>query len=171
MKDPFEFRSVQRNAPPTTKEKSAVQRAVTKLLDVLAPERATMRTERPPAAVEQYRTPSGCVLQAATAAVSVSWFPDAATDTSLGELQIVLWRGVVTRRGGAAVRGTPTVIRELTLRPVEQSLGQLAWRDESGGTVYDLEALADNCRALLEKQVADGDPAGAALPAAPRRRN
>jgi len=171
MKDPFEFRSVQRNAPPTTKEKSAVQRAVTRLLDVLAPERATMRTERAPAAVEQYRTPSGCVLQAATAALSVSWFPDAATDTSLGELQVVLWRGVVTRRGGAAVRATPTVIRELTLRPVEQSLGQLAWRDESGGTVYDLQALADNCLALLEKQVADEDPTGSGPPAAPRRRN
>ena len=171
MKDPFEFRSTQRNAPPTIKEKSAVQRAVTKLLDVLAPERATMRIERTPAPIEQYRTPSGCVLQAATAAVSVSWFSDAATDTSLGELQIVLWRGVVTRRGGAAVRGTPTVIREMTLRPVEHSLGQLAWRDENGGAVYDLQALADTCRALLEKQVADGDSTGSPLPAAPRRRN
>jgi len=83
----------------------------------------------------------------------------------------VLWRGVVTRRGGAAVRETPTVVRELSLRPVEQSLGQLAWRDESGGTVYDLQALADNCRALLEKLVADGDPTGSAPPEAPRRRN
>jgi hypothetical protein len=171
MKEPFEFRNRQHSAPPTIKAKSAVQRAVNKLLDVLAPERATTRTEHVPAPIERYRTPSGCVLQAATAALSVSWFPDAATDTSLGELQVVLWRGVVTRRGTAAVRETPTVVRELTLRPVEHSLGGLAWRDESDGTVYDLRALADNCHALLEKQSAVEDPTGSALPPGPRRRN
>ena len=154
MRDPFEFRSAQRNAPPTIKEKSAAQRAATKLLDLLAPERITMRTERAPAAIEQYRTPSGCVLQAANAALSVSWFPDAATDTSLGELQVILWRGVVSRRGAAAVGEPPTVIDELTLRPVESALGGFAWRDESDGTVYDINALADNCRALLAKQAA-----------------
>ena len=170
MKEPFELPSTQRNAPPTIKEKSAVQRSVTKLLDALAPERTTSRTERAPAPIEQYRTPSGCVLQAASAALSVSWFPDATTDTSLGELQVVLWRGVVTRRGAAAVRETPTVIRELTLRPIEQPLGGLGWRDESDETVYDLDALVAKCLALLENQVAGGNSTQPS-PKMPRRRD
>ena len=171
MTDPFESPDTPLNSPPPTiKEKSAVQRSVTKLLDVLAPERSVMRAEHPPAPIEPYRTASGCVLQAATAALSVSWFPDAATDTSLGELQVLLWRGVVSRRGAAAVRETPTVIRELTLRPVEHPPGGLGWRDASSNTIYDVQALAGSCIALLEKQLAAGNAAGAAPQQTPRRR-
>src|SRR5687768_4778909 len=60
----------------TAKEKNAVQRAVTALLDELAPERVVKRGDRLTLPVEQHRTPSGCVLQAPKAAVSVSWFPE-----------------------------------------------------------------------------------------------
>ena len=54
---------------PSAKAKNAVQRSVTALLDELAPERVLTRGEqlRPP--IEQHRTPTGCVLQAAAAAV------------------------------------------------------------------------------------------------------
>ena len=89
----------ERPTPPTTKQKAAVQRAVKTLLDQLAPERATTRALRQPVRIEQHRTPNGCVLQAPTAALSVSWFPEGADIDALGELQIVLWRGIAYRRG------------------------------------------------------------------------
>lgn len=172
MREPFEARNDQRNTPPTVKEKGAVQRAVTSLLNALAPERATTRTERAPVPIEQYRTPSGCVLQAATAALSVSWFPDAATDTGLGELQVVLWRGVVTRRGaGGATREAATLVREMTLRPVEDSIDASAWRDEADRKVYEVQVLADHCLALLKEQMLADDAKGGAIRATPQRRD
>ena len=171
MRDSFEFRSTHRDAPPTVKERNAVQRAVTNLLDSLAPERATTRTERAPAAIEQYRTPSGCILQSATAAISVSWFADAPTDAGLGELQVVLWRGVVTRRGAGPTREAATVVRELALRPVEDSTDAAAWRDEADDCIYDSQRLADHCLALLNEQMLADRPPGATPPNTPRRRD
>jgi hypothetical protein len=170
MTDASESRHAGWNAPPTIKEKNAVQRSVTKLLDALAPERATSRTERAPVQIERYRTPSGCVLQAPTAALSVSWFPGAASDSDLGQLRIVLWRGVVTRRGGAAPKESASVIRESTLRPVELSPDAPGWRDEDDA-VYDLQRLTDHCLAMLTEQVQADDPTGSAIPTTPRRRD
>jgi hypothetical protein len=89
------------NDPPTHKARTGVQRSVDRLLGALAPERTVIRAARPPQPVERYRTPSGCILQAATAAVSVSWFPDLAGDGGFGELQVLAWRGVVSRPGSA----------------------------------------------------------------------
>ncbi|HEY4670582.1 MAG TPA: hypothetical protein VIG78_00845, partial [Gemmatimonadaceae bacterium] len=60
-------------APPTSKTRNAVQRAVTALLDDLAPERALKRSDELHVPIEQHRTPNGCVLQAEKAALSVSW--------------------------------------------------------------------------------------------------
>lgn len=171
MREPFEFRTDQRNAPPTVKEKGAVQRAVTNLLNTLAPERATKRTESVPVPIEQYRTPSGCVLQAATAALSVSWFPDAATDAGLGELQVVLWRGVVTRRGAGATRERATLVSEMNLRPVEDSIDASEWRDKADRAIYDIRRLADYCLTLLKEQMLADDATGGAMPATPRRRD
>ena len=81
------------SASPTAKARIAVQRSVTALLDELAPERVLKRVDQLLGPVEQHRTPTGCVLQAAAAAVSVSWFADAGGDAPLGELHIVVWRG------------------------------------------------------------------------------
>ena len=52
--------------------------------------------------------------------MSVTWVPDAATQTTHGELQVTAWQGVVSRPGSAhrAPEGA-TVARELTLGPVE----------------------------------------------------
>jgi len=171
MADESESRSAGWNAPRTSKERNAVQRSVTKLLDVLAPERATSRAERAPVQVEPYRTPSGCVLQAPTAALSISWFPGAASDPDFGELHVVLWRGGVTRRGGGVPRESASVIREWTLRPVELSPDAPRWREDGDGTVFDIQGLADHCRALLNEQVLADDPTGTAVPTTPRRRD
>ena len=171
MADESESRRAGWNAPRTSKERNAVQRSVTKLLDLLAPERATTRADRAPVQVEPYRTPSGCVLQAPTAALSVTWFPAGASDPDLGQLNVVLWRGGVTRRGGGIPRESASVIREWTLRPVELSPDAPRWRDEGDGVEYDIQGLADHCRALLNEQVLADDPTGTALPTTPRRRD
>jgi hypothetical protein len=142
-------------AAPTAKERDAVQRAVTALLDELAPERVAKRAERLPGAVEQHRTPSGCVLQAASAAVSVSWFPDATADAALGELHVVVWRGVVSRRGSPRRPDGATIVGELVLRPVERPPDDCVWR-AADGTAYDTAALAARCLALLAEQTETG---------------
>jgi hypothetical protein len=142
---------------------------LTKLLDSLAPERATSRSERAPEQIERFRTPTGCVLQAPTAALSLAWFPGPASGWELGQLHVVLWRGSVSRRGGGASRENASVIRESTLRPVELSPGH--WRDDGDGAVYDLEGLAEHCLALLKEQVQADDPTGSAKSTTPRRRD
>src|SRR6266513_2764853 len=119
MKDPANHEAPRWSMSPSAKEKNAVQRSVTALLDELAPERVLTRATqlRPP--VEQHRTPEGCVLEAATCAVSVSWFADATKDAKLGELHVVVWRGKVARRGTSQTRKGATIVTELILRPLE----------------------------------------------------
>src|SRR2546423_376832 len=99
MDDPTDPSASSWTSSRSAKEKNAVQRAVTALLDELAPERALKRADAPPVPVEQHRTPNGCVLQAASAALSVSWFADPTSDSALGELHVITWRGTVSRRG------------------------------------------------------------------------
>ena len=169
MADASESRDARRNAPRTSKERNDVQRSLTKLLDSLAPERATSRSERAPEQIERYRTPTGCVLQAPTAALSLAWFPGPASGWELGQLHVVLWRGSVSRRGGGASRENASVIREWTLRPVELSPGH--WREDGDGAVYDLEGLTEHCLALLNTQVQADDPTGSAKSTTPRRRD
>src|SRR3954468_10763373 len=137
-----------RPAPPTLKERNAAQRSVDRLLDELAPEKALRRGETPAAAVEPHRTPSGCVLQGPAAALSVSWFADASEDLTLGELQVVLWRGVVARRGIARPPKGDVVAAELVLRPVEISPEVMIWRANDGAE-FDSPALAAHCLTML----------------------
>jgi hypothetical protein len=171
MTDASGSRNAGWNAQTTGKQRNAVQRSVKKLLDVLAPERTTSRAERAPTHIEPYRTPTGCVLQAPTAAVSVAWFPAAASSSELGEMHIVLWRGSVTRRGGGAQRESASVIRESTLRPIELSPDGARWREDGGEVVFDTQGLADHCLALLREQMQADDPTGSALSTTPRRRD
>jgi hypothetical protein len=171
MADMSESESAGWRAPTTTKDRNAVQRSVTKLLDVLSPERATSRGERVPVRIERYRTPSGCVLQAPTAALSVAWFPGAASAMDLGELHVVLWRGDVTRRGGGAARESAVVLREITLLPVDVSSDALRWRDSGSGEEYDIQSLADHCIATITEQMQADDPTGTAVSTTSRRRD
>jgi hypothetical protein len=140
---------------PSAKEKNAVQRSVTALLDELAPERVLKRADRIPVAVEQHRTPSGCILQATNAAVSVSWFAGARTNASLGELHVIVWRGIVSRGGSRPNPEGATIVKELVLHPMERSLEDCVWRATTG-TEYDTAALAAHCIALLQEQMRAG---------------
>ena len=156
--DPTEFPDAEGEtawaAPPTVKARGGVQRAVDRLLDALAPERVVSRAPRIPVPIERHRTPRGCVLQAAAAALSVTWFPDAATEAAFGELQVTAWRGVVSRPGSAhRAPGGASVARELTLVPVDGGPAGWVWR-AGDGTIYDTDGLVAHCAALLEEQVA-----------------
>lgn len=136
---------------PTSKSKNAVQRSVTTLLDELAPERALRRLERVEGSIEQHRTPTGCVLQASRAAISVSWFADGVANAPLGELHVVVWRGTVTRLGTPPTRNGARVVAELVLRPVEPPEADCLWMAMDGGR-FDTAALAAKCLALLEAE-------------------
>jgi hypothetical protein len=139
-------------ASPSAKAKNAVQRSVTALLDELAPERVLKRVKQLPGAVEQHRTPTGCVLQAVAAAISVSWFAGTANDAALGELHVVVWRGTVTRRGARQSRTGATVVAEVVLRPIDPPADECVWQ-ATDGTQYDTAALAAKCLALLDEQL------------------
>ena len=76
-----------------------MQREVTRLLDELAPESVKPRARNAEAAIQQHRTPNGCILQADAAALSVTWYSEADDQDRVGELQIVLWRGEVSGAG------------------------------------------------------------------------
>ena len=145
--------------PPSVKLRNAAQAEVNRLLDALAPERATPRRTTTSGDVERHRTPRGCILQAPAGAVTVSWFADSAQGNELGELQCVGWSGKVSRPGSSAARSEGAeVIEQLTLRPVERGEGGIEWRAEDG-TRYSTESLASHCLDLLERR--SGGPAPA----------
>jgi hypothetical protein len=125
------------------------------LLDELAPERANPRAVVRGASTQQHRTPNGCILQAEAAALSVTWYAEATDQDRVGELQIVLWRGVVSRRGSAQKRTAPEVIRQEVLNPIEQPADESVWRSRDG-TVYSTAALAAHCLRLLDQQIQAG---------------
>ena len=135
---------------PTPKQRTAVQHEVTRLLDDLAPERAPARVEPPTEAVQKFRSPRGAILQAPTRAVTVSWFPSTSDDANFGELQIITWRGVVSRPGSASRTAGATAVSQTVLRPVEVSPGELAWKDTEGA-LHDGRDLAARCRAYVEE--------------------
>jgi hypothetical protein len=138
---------------PTSKTRNTVQRSVTALLDALAPERLVRRTEDPPKLIEQHRTPSGCVLQAAECAVSVSWFPASATEeTGLGELHVLVWSGKVARRGAPQSLKKPTLLSQLVLRPIEPPVDDFIWR-ATEGTRYNTSSLSTQVKSLLDCQI------------------
>ncbi len=155
MNDPTKPATRPWTAPPTAKAKNTVQRSVTALLNELAPERVVKRVTQLPGPVEQHRSPTGCVLQAAAAAISVSWFATASNDATLGELHVIVWRGIVAQRGANQDRKGATIIREIVLRPIEPAVDECVWR-ATDGTQYDSAALAAKCLALLEEQIGNG---------------
>ena len=136
-------------ASRSLKAKTAVQRNVTALFDELAPEKALTRAEPLKNRIEEHRTPSGCVLQASNAALSLSWFADS---DSAGELHVVAWRGTVSRRGVPVPRENAVAMQEMVLFPIEAPADDKLWRTAQG-TRYDTASLARQCLALLEEQI------------------
>lgn len=150
MDDSTTARASARPTPPSNKAKAAVQRLVNGLLNELAPERTLTRGERVPVAVEQHRSPTGCVLQATDHAVSVSWIDESKGET-LGELHVIVWRGTVARRGATRHTKGATIISEIVLHPTESPGGDYVWK-ATDGTRYDSIGLIAKILALLQEQ-------------------
>jgi len=133
---------------PTAKQRVAVQHAVTRVLDALAPERPPARAGEARGPVRRYRSPRGCVLQGDGVAVSVSWYP-ATTDTALGELRVIAWAGIVSLPGAArrAAGGARLLVEELFL-PVGPAGDEWGWTT-GNGDVLDTAALVARCLHLL----------------------
>jgi hypothetical protein len=144
---------------PTARQRTGVQHAVGRVLDALAPDRPPARAGDPRAAVQRYRSPRGCVLQGDAAAVSVSWYPASTADTALGELQVIVWDGVVSLPGAARrAPGGARLVAEELLRPVESGSDDWAWRAPDGA-VLDTAAVVARCLDLLTPRPAP--PVGA----------
>jgi hypothetical protein len=79
----------------------------------------------------------------------VSWFADTSEELTLGELQVVLWHGVVARRGVARPAKGAIVASELVLHPVSGANESCLWKS-STGQIFDSESLAAHCVSLLE---------------------
>ena len=129
-----------------------MQREVTRLLEELAPERSNTRATRPAAVIEQHRTPNGCILQAEDAALSVTWYAEANDQDRVGELQILLWRGVVSRRGSSQPKRPAQLIRQEVLNPIERPTDESVWSSQDG-TLFNTADLVAHCRSLLEGQM------------------
>lgn len=138
---------------PTAKEKHAVQRELTALLDELAPEKALTRGDALRLPVQHSRTLQGCVLQAATAALSVSWFAAPATEKTLGELHVVVWRGTLAQRGSASRHKGATIVQEFVFLPIEKPADATVWR-RSDGAEFSTPDVAALCLGLLKEQMA-----------------
>jgi hypothetical protein len=132
--------------PPTTKQRTAIQREVTRLIDELAPVRAPARPGAILPAVQCHRLPRGCVLQGAARAVSVSWFPASPSESTLGELQLVTWKGTVSLPGSASRRSGATTTEEIVLAPVEV---EGVWRWQGAGMNLTTEDLVARCLDIL----------------------
>jgi len=141
------------SSSPSSKTRNTIQRAVTALLDELAPERVLKRSEDLRAGVEQHRTPNGCVLQAEKAALSVSWFSGATNSPALGELRVTVWNGIVSRRGSPRRKEGASVVSEMVVHPIEDASDDRVWR-ASDGVDYNVSDLAAICTRLLDQQVA-----------------
>lgn len=128
-----------------------------RLLDELAPERAAARTVKPVESIEAHRSPNGCILQAENAALTVTWYADATDQDRVGELQVMLWRGVVSRRGGAPVRTPAEVVRQEVLNPIEEPADEFTWKSREGA-VYTTSGLAEYCLKLLTTQMGAPSP-------------
>jgi hypothetical protein len=138
-------------AQRAVKQRAAVQREVSRLLDALAPERPPARRDEPSPSVRLHRSPGRCILQGAARAVSVSWFPGRPDGESLGEMVVTTWRGTVSLPGGAQrAAGRAEELETVLLVPVEEA-GAWHWRPQSGDKAFDTPALASYCQELLEQ--------------------
>jgi len=88
---------------------------------------------------------------AARRAVSVSWFAAQFTDVSLGELQVIEWRGVVAVRGATRRResAAATILRADVYRQVQTADGWGWQPSASNDAVMSTDDLAAACLAPL----------------------
>ncbi|HTR77897.1 MAG TPA: hypothetical protein VMH39_07290 [Gemmatimonadaceae bacterium] len=108
----------------TPPERASALREPERLMDSIdasLPRRNEDKTDRSDPVVGRrvYRVPGRCIIQAEEQAVSVSWFPSRDGDPRGGELQVVIWDGIIAsprQRPGAGKHAsiTQTFVFRLT---------------------------------------------------------
>jgi hypothetical protein len=140
------------NRQHTARQRTAIQQEVVRLLDDLAPASAPTRRSAPAAAVKAYRWPNRCILQGASRAISVSWFPGSADEHSLGELLVISWRGTVSLPGlGHRGSDEAVAVTQLLLHLEPASFDGWEWRTAAHDVAgLGTSALADYCRGQVQ---------------------
>ncbi|HTL96776.1 MAG TPA: hypothetical protein VL157_14605 [Gemmatimonadaceae bacterium] len=143
----------------TPQQRAAARRELERLLDKLVADikhripgpGAAAAAEQSESALLPYRSPDRCVVQGAERAVSVSWFAAQFTDVSLGELQVIEWRGVVAVRGATRRResAAATILRADVYRQVQTADGWGWQPSASNDAVMSTDDLAAACLAPL----------------------
>lgn len=148
MNDPIDPATQAWFGARSLKARTAFRKHVTALLDALAPEKVLGKADPAKLVIEQHRTPDGCVLQGPEAALQVSWYAE--KDDAPASLHVVVWKGVVSRRGGTRREGA-SVTHEEIYTPAETPADDKVWQS-ADGTRLDTQALAVHCHALLAEQ-------------------
>ncbi len=150
-------------APRTARQRTAVQNAVVRLFEMLAPDGSPLRPDQGiPDRLRRHRSPRGCILQGSAHAVTISWFGESARDAGAGELRVIAWDGVVSRPGSATRSRGAVVVSELILNPVERSEGEWEWSTPAG-VGYNTASLVAFCLALLGSDFTSPDTAAPPL--------
>jgi hypothetical protein len=147
----------------TPQQRAAARRELERLLDKLVTDikhltpTVPASAELPEGALTPYRSPDRCVVQGAEGAVSVSWFPAQFTDSTLGELQVIEWRGVVSVRG-AVRRREPAVAASIVHADVYhqvQTSSGWGWQPVEGALVFSTDDLALHCLDRVRPKIRD----------------
>lgn len=135
----------------TPQQRAAARRELERLLDKLVTDIKHLvpaaNAEPVAGSLVPYRSPDRCVVQGAEGAVSVSWFPAQFTDSTLGELQVIEWQGVVSVRGAVRRRepvAAASIVHADVYRQVQTPSGW-GWQPAEGALVYSTDDLASHC--------------------------
>jgi hypothetical protein len=146
----------------SVQQRMSAQRELARLLNKLAEDLTAAAAATPALGLKLYRSPGRCVMQGSARAVSVSWFPTSFADTTVGDLQVIEWRGVVSLPGTRykGERGA-TVIEARVFRPVCSAAGEWCWERADGDLVCTTGDLAFGCLCRLLFDDGSGTPPAA----------
>jgi hypothetical protein len=137
----------------TTQQRASAQRELKRLLETLAEELATAAADAPHLGLKLYRAPGWCVMQGDVGALSVSWFPRQFEETSIGDLQVIEWRGIVSLPGARRrAEGGATVVEARVFHPVCTAASQWGWQMVDGERIYTTDDLVLRCLTRLPLQ-------------------
>ncbi len=139
----------------THRQRTSVHREIDRLMQELARGFVAMTAAAPERGLTIQRAPHRCILQARGTAVTVSWFPATYPERSLGELQVMAWRGVVSVPGGThRAREGASVIESNIFQLIWTADAELRWQLGEQDASMSTEQLVERCLARLELESA-----------------
>ena len=139
----------------THRQRTSVHREIDRLMQELARGFSVVAAAAPDRGLTIQRAPHRSILQARERAVTVSWFPASYPERSLGELQVVAWRGIVSVPGGThRAREGASVIESNIFQLIWTDEAELRWQLDEDDASLSTEALTARCLARLELESA-----------------